>query len=343
MKTIFVVDDNAINLSIAKDALKGCYRVRTLPSAEKMFEIMEKSLPDLILLDIEMPDMDGFEALAFLKENTATAKIPVIFLTSMTDDFIEARGFEMGAVDFIQKPFSAPVLQNRIKTHLDIDGIIRERTLRLQKLQNALVYTLADMVENRDKTTGGHIERMAAYIEILADEMRAKGVYAEELKKIDKDSLVSSGRLHDVGKVAISDTILNKPGKLTDEEFDIMKTHCVAGENIIGNIMSRSGDAALLLNAKFIAGSHHERWDGSGYPRGLKGDEIPIQGRIVSIVDVYDALVSERPYKKAFTSDEALALMMAGAGSQFDPKILDVFFNAKARFAAVGNGNFNNG
>ena len=336
-KVIFVVDDNAVNLSVAKEALKDHYRIRTLPSAAKMFEILSKVTPDMILLDIRMPDMDGFEALALLKKDIATADIPVIFLTSLTDTETEVRGFQMGAIDFINKPFSEPILLNRIRTHLGIDEIIRERTARLRSLQNALVFTLADMVENRDEGTGGHIERTSEYLRILAEEMMARGVYKKELSKIDIDLMISSAKLHDVGKVAISDAILNKPGKLTDEEFNTMRTHCVAGERIIDNIISRSDDVDFLQSAKAIALSHHERWDGKGYPNGLKGDEIPLQGRLSAIVDVFDALVSERPYKKPFTPDEAMSIIIDGAGTHFDPKIAQVFFDAKDKFVIKEN------
>jgi len=218
-KTIFVVDDNDTNLASAKEALKEQYRVMTLPSAAKMFAMLEKITPDLILLDIEMPETDGFEALRLLKENSVWAGIPVIFLTSMTDASAEVRGFQLGVVDFITKPFSAPVLTNRIKTHLDIDELIRERTaqlqqktVQLQNLQNAIIFSFADLVENRDHDTGGHVERTATYIRILVDAMAARGVYTDEIEKLDMESFVSSARLHDVGKIAISDAILNKPG-----------------------------------------------------------------------------------------------------------------------------------
>ena len=336
-KVIFVVDDNAVNLSVAKEALKDHYRIRTLPSAAKMFDILSKITPDMILLDIEMPEMDGFEALALLKKDIKTANIPVIFLTSLKDTKTEVRGFQMGAVDFISKPFSEPILINRIKTHLGIDEIIRERTARLRSLQNALVFTLADMVENRDEGTGGHIERTSGYLRILADEMMARGVYKKELSEIDIDLMISSAKLHDVGKVAISDSILNKQGKLTDEEFITMKTHCYAGERIIDNIISRSDDVDFLQSAKAIALSHHERWDGKGYPNGLKGEEIPLQGRLSAIVDVFDALVSERPYKKPFTPDEAMSIIIDGAGTHFDPEIARVFFDAKDKFIIKEN------
>ena len=342
-KTIFVVDDNDTNLTVAKEVLKENYRVMTLPSAAKMFSLIEKIIPDLILLDIEMPEMDGFEALRLLKGNEAQADIPVIFLTSMTDAEIEVRGFQLGVVDFITKPFSAPVLINRIKTHLDIDELIRERTMnlrqrteQLQRLQNSIVFVLADMVENRDEGTGGHVERTAAYIKILIDYMLEGGINAEELSEMDVDLLASSARLHDVGKIAISDTILNKPGKLTEDEFAVMKTHTTEGLRIIDQIVSRTGeDEIFLSNAKMFAGYHHERWDGNGYPYGISGADIPLQGRIMAFVDVYDALISERPYKKPFTHDEAMNIIMEGSGKQFDPVIAGVMLEVQDKLREV--------
>ena len=326
-KTIFVVDDTASNLSTAKEALKDQYRVMTMPSAARLFEILEKVKPDLILLDIEMPDMDGFETLHKLKDNPLHASIPVIFVTSVTDSAVEARGFQLGVIDFIAKPFSVPVLLNRIKTHLDIDEIIRERTSQLQNLQNGIVFVIADMVENRDEGTGGHVDRTTTYITILVDAMLNRGVYADELSQINLDLFVSSARLHDVGKITISDVILNKPGKLTDDEFVIMKTHAAEGERIIDQIVSRTGIAEFLHHAKLFAGYHHERWDGKGYPHGLAGLDIPLHGRIMAFVDVYDALISVRPYKNAFPAEEAVKIIMESAGEQFDPSIADVFYS----------------
>ena len=342
-KTIFVVDDSDTNLSVAKDVLKESYRVMTLPSAEKMFSLIEKVTPDLILLDIEMPVMDGFEALRLLKSDATKADIPVIFLTSMTDAEIEVRGFQLGVVDFITKPFSAPVLINRIKTHLDIDDLIRERTTKLrqrteqlQRLQNSIVFVLADMVESRDEGTGGHVERTAAYMKILIDAMLERGINADEINAMDIDLLISSARLHDVGKIAISDTILNKPAKLTDDEFAVMKTHTTEGVRIIDQIVSRTGeDEIFLSNARMFAGYHHERWDGKGYPFGLVGDQTPLQGRIMAFVDVYDALISERPYKKPFTHEEAMGIIMEGAGKQFDPVIAEVLLSVGDKLQAV--------
>jgi len=332
VKTIFVVDDNDTNLSLAEDALEAQYRVMTLPSAEKMFALLEKlAPPDLILLDIEMPGMDGFEALQLLKAHKQYEDIPVIFLTAMTDATIEARGFELGTVDFIVKPFSVPVLLNRIKTHLHIDRMIRERTERLKRLQNGIVHVFADIIENRDQETGGHIERTAVYIRTLIGAMMEHGVCGDAMRGWDLELVASSARLHDVGKIAISDYILNKPGPLTAEEFEMMKLHVPAGERIIEQIVARTGEAEFLYNAKLFAGYHHEYWNGAGYPHGLEGTAIPLQGRIMAIVDVYDALVSERPYKKALTKKDAVNTIMADAGKHFDPNIAQVFFNVQGQ------------
>ncbi|MCL2605617.1 MAG: response regulator [Defluviitaleaceae bacterium] len=332
-KTIFVVDDNNTNLALAEKALQDHYRIITLPSAAKMFKFLEKTTPDLILLDIEMPEMDGFEALSRLKESNS--EIPVIFLTSLIDAEVEVKGFQLGVIDFITKPFSAPVLANRIKTHLQIDDIIRERTAQLRNLQNAIISGFADMLESRDEETGGHVERTSTYIQILLDSLAERGIYVDSIKEINRESFISSARLHDVGKIAISDTILNKPGKLTDEEFTIMKTHAIEGERAIDKIASRTYDVEFLENARLFAGSHHERWDGTGYPRGLAGTSIPLQGRLMAFADVYDALMSERPYKKPFSEEDTIRIIMEGAGKQFDPIIADVFFEVKERFFAV--------
>ncbi|MCL2764688.1 MAG: response regulator [Treponema sp.] len=335
MKTVFVVDDSDTNLSMAEAALENQYRVMTMPSAAKMFSLLEKIVPELILLDIEMPEMDGFAALKKLKTMQSYADLPVMFLTGRNDPDIEVHGFEMGAVDFVTKPFSAPVLLNRIKIHLDIDEIIRERTAQFNRLQNSIVSVLANIVENRDKGTGGHIERTSAYIKILIEQMKKRGVYSEEINDWDTERIISSARMHDLGKISVTDIIVNKPGRLTDDEYEIMKTHAQEGERIIDEIIAKTGEGEFLRNARLFAGCHHERWDGKGYPHKLRGNEIPLQGRIMAIVDVYDALVSERPYKKAFTADEAVGIIMQNAGSHYDPLITDVFYESKDLFKEV--------
>jgi len=341
-KTVFLVDDNATNLTVAEEALVSYYRVVALSSAIRMFTALEKFKPDLILLDIEMPEMSGFEAMKKLKASDLYAEIPVIFLTSRTDPASEAHGIELGAVDFILKPFSKPVLLNRIKNHLQLDDLIRERTAQLARrteqlvlLQNGIVYTMADLVENRDKNTGGHIDRTSVYFKILIDAMMEQKVYSDEMRNWNMESVVSSARLHDLGKIVISDSILNKPGPLTEEEFKTMKRHSLEGERIIDKAITQTGDAEFLHNAKMIAASHHECWDGSGYPHGLKGEAIPLQGRIMAIIDVYDALVSERPYKKAFSNEDAMKIIQKGSGQHFDPSITKVFCDVNDQVLAA--------
>lgn len=332
MRTVFVVDDNDTNLTMAEEALEEYYRVIALPSADKMFKALEKHRPDLILLDIEMPQVSGFEALEELKGNPDFSGIPVIFLTSMNDEDNEVRGFELGAVDFVSKPFSKPVLLNRIKHHMHIDDVVRERTRQLVLMQNGIVYTMADLVESRDQSTGGHIDRTSKYMKILIKAMMENEIYAAEMNDWDLDSVISSARLHDVGKISIPDSILNKPGKLTDEEFDKMKTHAEAGERIIDQVIEITGDAEFLYNAKMFAAYHHERWDGTGYPYGMAETAIPLQGRIMAIIDVYDALTTERPYKKAFTHEKACEIIEEGKGSHFDPVVCEFFLKHENEF-----------
>jgi len=309
--------------------------------------------------------MDGFEAMRLLKGDGRFSEIPILFLTSRDDPETEAHGFQLGAVDFISKPFSGIVLLNRVKTHLEIEGLIRDRTdmlmqrtEKLQKLQNSMISILANMVENRDKHTGRHVERTAKYIKILLDAMLERKVYSEDIgnwcfeevissarlhiigemfieNKIDPnnlESIILSTRLHDIGKITITDMILNKPGKLTVEEYEMMKTHAIEGEKIIDSIITESGNEVFLQNAKMFAGCHHERWDGTGYPRGLKGMDIPLQGRLMALADVYDALVSDRPYKSAFSHEEAVKIIKENRGSHFDPVIVDVFLDINNLF-----------
>jgi len=338
MKTIFAVDDSDTNLSLTKKALEEHYRILTMPSAEKMFALLEKITPDLILLDIEMPEMNGVDAFKKLKAQHIYGHIPVIFLTGRNDIAIEAKCFEMGAVDFITKPFSAPVLLNRIKTYLNIDEIIHERTEQLQRLQNGIVSVLADIVESRDKATDGHIERVTTYIRILLETMKQRGVYADEIENWDIEMVILSARLHDIGKIVVSDVVLNKPDKLTSEEYAAIKSHVKEGVKIIEKMVEQTGEADFLQNVKLFAGYHHEHWDGSGYPHGLKGTNIPLQGRIMAIVDTYDALISRRSYKEALAFDEAERIIMENAGKQFDPEIARIFFEVKEQFkkAAMG-------
>ena len=334
MKTILIVDDNDTNLVTAKNALNGTYRTFALPSAERMFKLMEKITPDLILLDVDMPEMDGYKAITILKSDEKLKSIPVIFLTAKNDVESEIYGFELGALDFINKPFSPPVLIRRIESHIETDKLIKQGLKAIQNIHNATISVIADMVESRDQVTGGHIERTQAYLEILINELVRANIYAEETSKWDISLLLPSAQLHDVGKISVSDLILNKPGKLTDEEFDLIKKHCAEGERIINEIISKTEDGVFLHHAKRFAGYHHEKWNGAGYPRCLSGECIPLEGRLLAIADVYDALVSERPYKKPFSHEQAVEIIKKDKNTHFDPRITEAFLNVADEFSA---------
>ena len=337
MKTVFVVDDSDTNLSMAESALEDSYLVMTMPSAAKMFSLLEKKIPDLILLDIEMPEMNGFQAIKKLKSSDLWSDIPVMFLTGRIDTNVEAEGFELGAIDFITKPFFPPVLIHRIKTQLDIDDIIRERTAQLHRLQNNIMVVLTNALEDHENGAAGHIDRISEYIKILIYEMKNRNIYTDEISKWNIDTIISSARLHDLGKISITDILLNKPDKSTEKEneYEIMKTSALEGERIIDEIIAKTGEGEFLRNVRLFTGSYHERWDGNGYPRGLKGLEIPLHGRIMAIVDMYDTLVCERSNKKTFTDEDAVQTIMFDAGTHYDPLIAEVFFSVKEKFKAV--------
>jgi len=341
-KIVFLVDDSDSYLAKVGEVLDSNYEVVTFSSGKKMFSVLKSVAPHLILLDIEMPEMDGFQVLEQLKADEKYAHIPVIFLTGTHDPDIEARGIEFGAVDFIQKPFSALVLINRVKLHINVGQLVKEQTLRLKHAYEQLrssyetmIYVLTEAVESRDLYTGGHLERSTRYVAVLIEEMLKRGMHTEELGKWDIKKVLVSALLHDVGKVCISDVILNKPGALTAEEFDEVKTHTVKGEEILDKIIKLTGDDELFYHAKMFVAYHHENWDGTGYPYGLKGEAIPLQGRIMAIVDTYDALTTQRPYKQAYSHEKAVEIIVESAEKRFDPKIVQVFLGAQDQFKAL--------
>ena len=356
METVFIIDDSDVNLTKAKQALEGNYRVFTLPSAMKMFSLLEKIIPDLILLDIEMPEINGYEAIKMIKADKRICDIPVIFLTGIVDESSELEGFDRGAVDYISKPFSSPRLLKRVTNQLlmssqkkellasrealkdyadNLEVKVKEKTKEVFNLQNAVLTTVADLVEFRDKQTGGHICRTQMYLRLMIDELIGEGVYADQTEKWDLDFFLPSAQLHDVGKIAISDLILNKPAKLTPEEFEIMKTHVEAGIVAIKKIMDSTEEHTFLRYALLFTGTHHEKWDGSGYPAGLKNTGIPLEGRLMAVVDVYDALVSTRPYKKPFTHEEAKKIIEESSGTHFDPALVKIFSNVADNFSKI--------
>jgi putative two-component system response regulator len=311
--------------------------------------MLEKITPNLILLDIEMPEMNGYEVIKRIKANPATVDIPVIFLTSRSDPGSELEGLSLGAIDYVSKPFSPPLLSKRIETHLlmqsqrqqlkdyneNLQEKVQKKTKQVVELQNSIVNTMAELVEFRDDVTGGHIERTQSYLTLLVNKLLQKKTYWEEVSSWNLEFLIPSAQLHDVGKIHISDTILNKPGKLTPEEFEIMKKHAVFGETAIASIMKSTSENDFLQHAKIFAGTHHEKWDGSGYPRGLKGADIPLQGRIMAVADVYDALIAARPYKKPMKASEAEKIIIDSSGSHFDPVLVELFKSLAPEFAAI--------
>jgi putative two-component system response regulator len=338
-KKILLVDDNPVNLKMARNTLMGIYDVFTVPSAEKMFIFLEKTLPDMILLDVLMPGMDGYEAMRRMMRDERVNHIPVIFLTSKSDIGSEMEGLSLGAVDYITKPFIPQLLLKRVETHMlmeeqkeelkyintNLERIVEAKTSAVVELQNAVIATVSELVECRDDVTGGHIERTARTMRMLVRGMLDRNVYPEELLSWNIELFLQSSQLHDVGKISIHDNILLKPGALTAEEFEEMKKHTIFGEEIIDKIQKNTRESAFLTHAKIMAGTHHEKWDGSGYPNGLAGGEIPLQGRIMAIADVYDALISRRPYKEPILHEKALRIMWDSKGIQFDPAILDAF------------------
>jgi putative two-component system response regulator len=352
--TIILVDDNITTLTLGSFTLTEKYDVFTIPSGEKLFKLLEKVKPNLILLDIDMPEMDGYEVIKRLKANPKTADIPVIFLSGKTDTGSELEGLSLGAVDYIAKPLSPPLLLKRIELHLLVEkqkkalrnfsaGLqeaVQEKTKAMMALQSSILKIVADLVEYRDAITG-HIERTRAYLDLLLDAMLKQNVYLNEIASWDREFLLRSSQLYDLGKISIKDSILLKPGRLTEEEYKEMKNHVTFGVEIINEIekytpallSETQGQAAydarpentFLQHAKIFAATHHERWDGAGYPYGLAGHQIPLQGRLMAIMDVYDALISPRSYKTPLSHEEATKIILNGGGSQFDPALTEVF------------------
>ena len=343
---IVMVDDDITNLTLARNGLADTYSVFTAPSGKKLFELLQRIMPTLILLDIEMPVMDGYEVIKILKNTTKTAHIPVIFLTAKNDPDSEALGFDLGAVDYILKPFSQQLLIKRVGLHIllesqkqelerytrDLEGEVRKKTRTVLELQSAILKTVAELVECRDNITGGHIERTQRYLAMLLDFMMEHNVYAEELLSWDAELFALSSQLHDVGKISIKDNILLKSGELTNDEFEEMKKHTTFGMDIIDKMKENTAESSFLNYARTLAGCHHEKWDGEGYPYGLTAAEIPLPGRMMAIVDVYDALTNDRPYKKAYTHEQSVAIIREGKGSRFDPLLVDVFLSHETEF-----------
>lgn len=347
---LLVVDDTEINIDILIETLSSITSdIAVAMNGPSALEIAQESPPDLILLDIMMPGMDGYEVCRRLKADPALRDIPVMFITAMSEIENKTHGFELGAVDYITKPFEVVEVRARVKTHLALQQArqalarqnefleikVRERTRQLTLTQEVTIESMAALAEYRDPETGGHIQRTKNYVRTLATRLQCDPRFKDILSADVIDLLYLSAPLHDIGKVGIPDHILLKPGKLTDEEFEEMKRHTVYGRNALKSAANKLGGQSFLRFAMEIAYSHQEKWDGSGYPEGLKGEEIPVSGRLMALADVYDALISKRVYKPPFTHQRAVEIILQGKGRHFDPGMVDAFMEIQEDFRQI--------
>ena len=348
--TILIVDDMPEIVALVDRLLRPHYRTRTALSGEQALEMALAERPDLALLDVMMPGINGFDLCRQLKSHADTKDVPVIFLTALDDVRDEKTGFDVGAVDYITKPISAPILLARVKNHLALKAAadflrdknqflhaeVARRTAELQVIQDVTIMAMASLAETRDNATGNHIRRTQHYLRALATKLNSLPRYASEFDEETIVSLFKSAPLHDIGKVGIPDAILLKPDKLTPEEFEIMKTHTVLGRNtIVAAERLIEAPSTFLRHAREIALSHQEKWDGTGYPEGLAGDAIPISARLMAVADVYDALISRRVYKLGLQHEIAVKMIRAGRGSHFDPDIVDAFLLLQDEFRVI--------
>ena len=349
--TVLVVDDAPDSLQVMNTILSPLYQVKVANNGERALKVAAgHQPPDLVLLDVMMAGLDGYEVCRRLKENPATREIPVIFLTARNEIEDETLGFSCGAVDYIAKPANAPVVLARVRAQLQLKQMsdflrdqnqflereVERRTSETVAMENVTIMTMASLAETRDSDTGNHILRTQHYIKLLAEELRRQPRYAGELSDKVVDLMFKSAPLHDIGKVGIPDSILLKPGKLTPEEFEIMKRHTTIGRDAIQHAEDSLGlEVDFLKYAKEFAYTHQEKWDGSGYPEGLRGEAIPLSGRLMAIADVYDALISSRIYKAGLSHEQAVAQIVAGSGSHFDPALVEAFQRIADQFEAV--------
>ncbi len=349
--TVLVVDDTVEVIDLLVDLLQKPYRVKAATSGQRALEIAASTAPpDLILLDIMMPDLSGYAVCERLKANPATRDIPVIFLTAMTSTDDERRGLEMGAVDFITKPVNPPIVLARVATHLQLKAAadflrdqnayleqeVERRGRELAAIQDVTVLAMASLAETRDSDTGNHIRRTQFYVKALAEHLCHHERFQAVLDRRTIELLFKSAPLHDIGKVGIPDRILLKPGPYVPEEFEVMKTHTTIGRDAILKAEQQLGlEVDFLRLAKEIAYSHQEKWDGSGYPEGLAGDQIPVSARLMALADVYDALISRRVYKDGMPHNQATAIIEKGRGSHFDPDVVDAFLAVQDQFQEI--------
>jgi putative two-component system response regulator len=340
---ILLVDDNTANLQVLRETLDGSgYKLLIAKNGRSALEIVRKARPDLILLDIMMPEMDGYEVCRALKADATTRPIPVIFLTAMADAEDEAKGLSLGAADYITKPINPGLVRARVRNHLELkrhrdhlEHLVRMKTREVQLTQAVMIESLATLAEYRDPETGGHIKRTQNYVKALAVHLKNHARFRDLLDEETIELLYLSAPLHDLGKVGVRDNILLKAGRLEEAEFAEMKKHTLFGEEALRRTEQKLGQSTFLRHAREIAGSHQEKWDGSGYPRALKGEAIPVSGRLMALADVYDALISKRVYKPPMPHEKAVAVIREGRGIHFDPDVVDAFLALEETFRNI--------
>lgn len=337
---ILVVDDDKTNLTLAQKILSPEYRIAACNSGVAALKYLEKNQPDLILLDINMPEMDGFEVLKQLRKKVSSSTVPVIFLTADSQTDTEVKCLQMGAMDYVRKPFVPDILLSRVEKTIELDQYrhnletmvteqasrLMESTRRISRIQDSVIVGMANLIESRDGSTGKHVKNTQMYVRMIAKELHRRGLFPEELTDAYIEDVCKAAPLHDVGKIKIPDAVLQKPGKLTPEEYETIKLHTTYSRKIIETIIGDLEDEHYVQMMEDIAMYHHERWDGTGYPTGLAGESIPLAARIMAVADVFDALYEERCYKPPIRPIERIMqIMMEGRGTQFDPVIIDVF------------------
>jgi len=342
-KKVLIVDDTPENIYVLMGILRDDFEVSVASSGEKALKILSM-VPDidLILLDIMMPDIDGYEVCARLKADSKTAGIPVIFVTALASEENEAKGLELGAVDYITKPFNPALVSARVKNHLELkdyrdklEELVREKTSELEITRDAMIESMGLLAENRHLETGSHIKRTMKYVRLLADKLKDHPRYRDYLKEDIIEYIEKTAPLHDIGKVGVPDCILLKPGRLTKEEYREMQKHARIGRNALSYADPRLESNIFLKLAKEMAYTHHEKWDGTGYPQGLKGEEIPISGRLMAVADAYDAMTTTRVYKTAQSHEYAVNEIQKCSGAAFDPEIVKVFLQCAQDFLRI--------
>lgn len=347
---VLVVDDQQVNSDVLRQFLEPLgFTVRAALSGEEALRMVKEEAPDTILLDLVMPGMDGFEVCRHLKEDESTRHIPVIIITGLSDREANVLALELGADDFLSKPFDRILLEARIRSSIrtkrlhddllrhrrELEFRVEDRTREIKTTQHVVVFSLARLAESRDTETGDHLERIRCYARELAMTMGQWQRYADQITPEFIGALYESSPLHDIGKVGIPDGILLKPGRLSANEFDVMKTHTLIGGDTLHDADREAGRNSFLAMGRDIAYYHHERWDGSGYPFGVEGENIPLSARITALADVYDALSSRRPYKEPFSHEKSREIIIEGRGSHFDPSVVDAFLAGEQRFMAI--------